>query len=548
MVRFLIFTATYNEAENVEELIRGIQQYLPGQDILFVDDSSPDGTGAILDELATANPEIRVIHRPTKLGIGSAHRLAMEHALINDYDFLITMDADFSHHPKYLPRVAEALEDNDFVTGSRYARGGECQYGLFRRVLSRTANTCARLFLNIPLRECTTSYRGFRVSLLRALNTNNLVSEGYSFFLESIYYTSLLTKRMAEFPICFEDRRAGQSKISYVEILKGVYKLLLLLTKRLRRRALPQRLTKPWTISPSACINCGSIYKTELYEPTDGHRTTETAAYRCTSTGHNSHGSIVQCLRCGLVYSDTDLTDERITQIYSAVEDQTYAENLDARYRTFRHNLSQLAGILPPAGTLLDVGAHCGGFLKVAEELGYDAMGVEPSAWAARYAREVLEQKVVEGTVKNLPPHMTDFDIVTMWDVLEHMKAPVEELLRIHSRLRPGGFLILSTLDIANWLPRIMGRRWPWLMDMHLYYFTEEIMKQILTRAGFRCVLARPYRHVITLDYFLLKLVALGLPGARIFRTMSTNLRLSKFHVSFKFGDIKLYVAQKVLA
>jgi SAM-dependent methyltransferase len=195
----------------------------------------------------------------------------------------------------------------------------------------------------------------------------------------------------------------------------------------------------------------------------------------------------------------------------------------------------------------LDVGANCGGFLKVAEELGYDAVGIEPSAWAAQYAREVLGQNVIEGTVKNLPSHMTDFDIVTMWDVLEHMKAPLEELLRIHSRLRPDGLLIFSTLDIANWFPRIMGRRWPWLMDMHLYYFTQSTVKQILARAGFRFILSRRYCHVITLDYLISKLVYMGVPGARFLKTTVRRLRLSEFYISFMFGDIKLYVARKGL-
>ena len=115
MARILVFAATYNEVDNIEDLIQEIFTYLPNQEILIVDDASPDGTGKLLDQLSLEDPRIHVIHRPDKLGLGSAHILAMKYALHHEYDFLITMDADFSHHPKYLPQIIECLDENDFV-------------------------------------------------------------------------------------------------------------------------------------------------------------------------------------------------------------------------------------------------------------------------------------------------------------------------------------------------------------------------------------------------------------------------------------------------
>ena len=157
MPRILVFTATFDEVDNIEQLVQEIFQYLPGQEILVIDDSSPDGTGDLLDRLSADNPNIHVIHRPSKLGLGTAHLLAMKYAIHGGFDYLITMDADFSHHPKYLPTMVKLLEENDFVIGSRYAPGGRCDYGVVRVLVSRTANTLARVFLGIPTHEATTN-------------------------------------------------------------------------------------------------------------------------------------------------------------------------------------------------------------------------------------------------------------------------------------------------------------------------------------------------------------------------------------------------------
>lgn len=224
--KVLVFTATYDEAANVSPLVEDVFRQIPSCDMLVVDDNSPDGTGQILDALVHRYPRLTVVHRPRKSGLGSAHRLAVQHALAGGYDALITMDADFSHHPKYLPAMLEELEHAEFVTGSRYAPGGSCNYGLARRALSRTANLLARGLLRIPLHETTTSYRGFRRPLLEKLHVDSIESDGYSYMVESIYRVSRATKSMAEFPIAFVDRRAGRSKISQLEIWKGLTTLL----------------------------------------------------------------------------------------------------------------------------------------------------------------------------------------------------------------------------------------------------------------------------------------------------------------------------------
>jgi dolichol-phosphate mannosyltransferase len=235
----LVFTATYNEADNIASLVEAVFQALPCCEMLVVDDNSPDGTGQLLDDLAAREPRLHVIHRPGKNGLGTAHKLAFRYALEHAYDALVTMDADFSHDPAALPEMVRQLEQAEFVIGSRYTRGGSSEQTLPRVVLSRSANSLTRVLLGIPVRETTTSYRGFQRSLMRRLDLDTIRSEGYSFFVESIYQvkrrarTTGATAAMAEFPIRFADRRAGLTKISRKEIWRGVTTLARLAAQRI---------------------------------------------------------------------------------------------------------------------------------------------------------------------------------------------------------------------------------------------------------------------------------------------------------------------------
>ena len=218
-LKTLVFTATFNEVDNIESLLGDINLYLPDSNILIIDDSSPDGTGLLLDRLSKSNSHIHVIHRPFKMGLGSAHLGAMKFAIENDYDYLITMDADYSHHPKYLPEFINTIQDKDFVIGSRYISGGKCEYGFARTLISRIANGLTRWLLKVKTYENTTSYRCFSINLLKKMRLTSLRSNGYSFFIESIYEVHKHTNKIEEFPIHFEDRMHGKSKISKREIL-----------------------------------------------------------------------------------------------------------------------------------------------------------------------------------------------------------------------------------------------------------------------------------------------------------------------------------------
>jgi dolichol-phosphate mannosyltransferase len=302
--KILVFTATYNEADNIGPLVREVLATLPHCEMLVVDDASPDGTGRLLDELRRTEPRLHVVHRPSKNGLGTAHKLAIKFALTHGYDALITMDADFSHHPKYLPEMMRELGHAEFVTGSRFVRGGSCEYPLPRRALSRTASTLTRILLGIPLHETTTSYRGFRGPLLERMNVDAIRSEGYSYFVESLFLVDRLVRRespsggLREFPICFEDRRAGASKISKKEILKGVLTLARLSLKRAVGRTNPG--PPPVQLEGAGVCNaCGCAYYVQEYPTVNvGHAS---ATNSSTSMGHSLQRRLVRCLGCGLV-------------------------------------------------------------------------------------------------------------------------------------------------------------------------------------------------------------------------------------------------------
>ena len=232
-LKTLIFTATYNEKDNIRALVGDLLQAVPHADVLVVDDGSPDGTGRMLDEMKHAQSRLKVIHRSGKLGLGTAHIAGMNFARDQGYDQLVTMDADFSHLPSDIPRLLQALDAGaDFVIGSRYMPGGVCAYTGYRKFISVMANVLARMLLGIPLHEFTTSFRAFRVDFLRTIDLTTIQAKGYSFFLEVVFRLHRAGARMREVPIHFADREHGVSKIPKFEIFNGMMRLLRLTLER----------------------------------------------------------------------------------------------------------------------------------------------------------------------------------------------------------------------------------------------------------------------------------------------------------------------------
>jgi dolichol-phosphate mannosyltransferase len=232
MNRALVCIPTYNEAENVEPITQAVLKAEPRVDILIVDDNSPDGTGKIADTLAAKEPRIRVLHREKKEGLGRAYLAAFRWALEQGYTYIIEMDADFSHDPRYLPTLLDAAEAGaDLVLGSRYITGGgTVNWGIGRQILSRGGSLYARTILGVGIHDLTGGFKCFHRRVLESIDLDLVQSTGYAFQIELTYRTIKKGFTLREIPIVFEDRRVGQSKMSrkiFLEALTMVWKLRL---------------------------------------------------------------------------------------------------------------------------------------------------------------------------------------------------------------------------------------------------------------------------------------------------------------------------------
>lgn len=211
----LIIVPTYNERENLPELVRQIFGEVPHAHILVVDDNSPDGTGALADSLAAADARVHVMHRAGKLGLGTAYIGGFKWALERDYERVFEMDADFSHQPKYLPTFLERAEEADLVLGCRYMKGGGTEDWTFmRRMISKGGNLYARVVMGLRFKDLTGGFKCFRREVLETLDLDAVKSKGYAFQIELTYRAHLAGFKIAEVPIIFPDRKLGQSKMS----------------------------------------------------------------------------------------------------------------------------------------------------------------------------------------------------------------------------------------------------------------------------------------------------------------------------------------------
>lgn len=214
--RGLVIVPTYNERANVERLIERVLAQDPRLDVLVVDDASPDGTGAIVDALAAANPRVHGIHRAGKLGLGTAYVDGFRWALSRDYAIVFEMDADFSHDPEHLWQFLEAIDDADLVLGSRYRNGKVTviNWPISRLILSYGANVYARAVTGLPLFDATGGFKCFRREVLEAIDLSRVRSNGYAFQIEMSFRAWQRGFDIVEIPIVFHDRTEGESKMS----------------------------------------------------------------------------------------------------------------------------------------------------------------------------------------------------------------------------------------------------------------------------------------------------------------------------------------------
>ena len=231
----LTLIVTYNEVDNITRLVPAILQHVPSSSVLVVDDNSPDGTAAAVRAIGEHDSRVQVICRTNERGYGSAMIAGMRHALANGYEAILTLDADFSHDPADLPKILDALHHADVSVGSRYAGGVRVlNWEVRRLLLSLGANAYVRFLSGLACVDCTSGFRGYRATALQRLRLDQIRTTGYAFLPELLF--SLNQVRVAEVPICYTERRLGESKMSKRVIAEAVVRPWVLFVRRVGRR------------------------------------------------------------------------------------------------------------------------------------------------------------------------------------------------------------------------------------------------------------------------------------------------------------------------
>lgn len=254
------------------------------------------------------------------------------------------------------------------------------------------------------------------------------------------------------------------------------------------------------------CNLCGSTEYVVKYYPTVEEFDPSTVFGA--SNGIMGTQYVVKCLQCGLLYVNPRLKADFIVASYVQSSDELYASQAEGRERTFQRNLRIVERYAPDKGKILDVGAAAGFFMNVARKGGWEPYGVEPSKWLSKYGREKLGIDIQQGTLRETGYPDGFFDVVTMWDVLEHVTDPLGELREVRRILKKGGILIINYPDIGTWIAKLAGRHWWFLLSVHLTYFSSDTLKQMLGKAGFEPIRTAMHFQTLSLDH-LIKMVGI---------------------------------------
>lgn len=265
---------------------------------------------------------------------------------------------------------------------------------------------------------------------------------------------------------------------------------------------LQERLTS-FSKKEEPCPLCESLKKELLYPSTLEKVKAAKKYYTCTTTGYGIHGPIYKCRDCSFVYIVDDNSLEEINTSYEQVQDALYISEEAGRVKTFSRHLKNLNKICPKNGNLLEVGAYTGLFLSMARDCGWKVKGIEPSRWAVSQAKKLYGISIKQGILKPNYFKKETFNAVVMWDVIEHLPNPLESLCICNAYLKTGGWIAMSTIDIGSLAAKILGPRWPWLMEMHRVYFSKATIKRMLEMAGFVKISFRPHIRFVSISYLV---------------------------------------------
>lgn len=260
--------------------------------------------------------------------------------------------------------------------------------------------------------------------------------------------------------------------------------------------------------------------------------------YACTNCGFGLHGTIVECENCKIVYVKDNISQDKINAFYEQVNDPLYLEEQEARKRTFSRYLARLEQIAPKKGYLLDIGTNTGLFVKLANDNGWNGVGLEPSRQAVAFAKQQYGLELINKSFEKCSFPKESFDAITMWDVIEHFVDPVMMMKKVYDQLKVGGVFAFTTTNPKSLLAIVMGTKWPWYMDMHRVFFSKRAAKYYLEKIGFKKVIFMSHWRYLSLRYLSTRLMAISRNLPMIIGGLVNAIGIDRIIVPYYANDL----------
>lgn len=546
-----IIIPVYNEAKTIKKLlslVKSIPLKNLKKEIIVINDGSTDDSDKVLEKVKG----ITLINFSKNRGKGAAMSAGISKS---NGDFIITQDADLEYDPSQYPDLLRPLLNgkSEVVYGSRYlylkkkhipvswlhkAHPGSYYLSyLGARLLTKVAN----LLYGI---EITDEATGYKVFTRKVANQLIIESKRFNFCPEITAKIARLGYKIVEVPIAYIPRTYEDGKkINWLDGLEGLWTLI---KYRFAEINYPKsQSTKTNTnLEAVSCGICNSNDSNIVYPELPEINNLNPKKVFSSSSHSISVEQIVKCKKCGLVYVNPRFKTSIIVGGYSSAIDHDYISQEKARIKTFMKCLSVLNLYSGQRGKLLDIGAAAGYFVKVAQDDGWKAEGVEPSHWMAKYAQK-LGVKVQPGTIHDNKFKAGSFDAVTYWDVLEHVPNPLMDLKKTNKLLRKGGTLIVNYPDLDSLPAKIFKRKWWFILSIHLWYFTPKTIAKLLNKTGFKVIKIQPHIQSLELGYLTYRLKPYSEVGYKFLHSIFRFLGLLEFCLPYYAGQTMVIARKK---
>lgn len=523
VMKDVIIVPTYNEKENIVKLVPLIFKNVPDIYVCVADDNSPDGTADAVNKLKINWQNLSLISRSKKDGLGRAYINAFSKVLEDkDVRSVIMMDADMSHSPEYLKEMLAKSRDYSVVVGSRYVKGGATVgWELWRRVLSSLGNFYCRTITRLPTHDCTGGFNVISAELLRKIDFSKMDMSGYAFIMELKYMLYKAGASFYEVPIIFKNRALGETKISSHIISEGVWAPIKMI---LKRKEIAESIKNP------VCPMCQS----------------DKVYFYCEKRKYK----LYKCNSCKLlyIYPVPESLSVYDTAYFSGAKKGFGYIDYDADKKPMISIFEKYLDIFKEqgfsGGRLLDVGCATGFFMEIAKKRGFQVCGVEVSEFAAEKGR-MNSLNIITGDI--FTPKYPDnyFDVVTMFDVIEHVPDPKVALLEAKRILKNGGLLVVNTPDSESVWAKAWGSRWQLIVPPeHIHYFSPQSLSTYLKKNGFLVTLDTKIGKKFTIQY-IFKMIYQWTRMKVFLTSFFSNTLFSKLYIPINLRDNFFMILKK---